>query len=123
MTVAMVYVFLQSMRSGLVTRFMGSIGIALGATVIFLPPIIVFSAILWTGVFGYLGLMFIGRTPRGRPPAWDAGEAIPWPRRGEEMVAGGDAIEGDATEVRDDTASDSGPKPAPPQKRKRKSRG
>jgi hypothetical protein len=94
---------------------------ALGASMILILPIAVLAMLAWTG---FLGLTFVGKVPGGRPPAWDAGKAIPWPRPGEQVVEdGGDAIEGDATEVRDDTSSDSGPRPAAPQKRKRKSRG
>jgi hypothetical protein len=26
-----------------------------------------------------VGIMFIGKWPNGQPPAWDAGEARPWP--------------------------------------------
>jgi hypothetical protein len=121
LVVMMVYVPLQSLRTGLVTRFMGSLGMALGASMILILPIAVLAMLAWTG---FLGLTFVGKVPGGRPPAWDAGKAIPWPRPGEQVIedGGGDAIEGDATEVRDDTSTDSGPRPAPPQKRKRKSR-
>jgi hypothetical protein len=124
-TIAMVYVCLQALRTGLLTRFTGSLGIALGAAVIFIPPIILFSAILWSGFLVYIGLVFLGRVRRGRPPAWDAGQAIPWPRPGEQPIEsgdGGDAIDGDATEVGDDQARDSESGPSTPQKRKRKSR-
>ena len=80
MIVAMVYVPLQALRAGLLTRFFGTLGMALGVSLILLPPAPVLLA-LW---FGYLGLLFVGRVPGGRPPAWEAGEAIPWPRPGEE---------------------------------------
>ena len=120
--VMMVYVPLQSLRTGLVTRFMGSLGMALGASMILILPIAVLAMLAWTG---FLGLTFVGKVPGGRPPAWDAGKAIPWPRPGEQVIedGDGDAIEGDASEVRDDTSGDSGSRAAPPQKRKRKSRG
>jgi hypothetical protein len=36
--------------------------------------------------FIYLGLLCIGRLPGGRPPAWEAGEAIPWPSPGEKAA-------------------------------------
>jgi hypothetical protein len=38
--------------------------------------------VLW---FAALGLMFIGVWPRPLPPAWAAGEAVPWPRPGEDI--------------------------------------
>jgi hypothetical protein len=99
MIVAMVYVPLQAMRAGLLTRFFGTLGMALGVSLILLPPAPVLLA-LW---FGYLGLLVVDRVPGGRPPSWEAGEAIPWPKPGEEpspaSEPSGEAIEGQATEV------------------------
>lgn len=75
--VAMAYTSLQAMKAGLLTRFWGSLGSALGVV-----SILFFQfALLW---FIYLGLMVVGWVPGGRPPAWAAGRAIPWPRPGEE---------------------------------------
>jgi hypothetical protein len=100
LVVMMVYVPLQSLRAGLLTRMAGSLGIALGAAALILPYAMI-GVVLW---IGYIGLLFVGRVPGGRPPAWAAGEAIPWPRPGEAPTASGeqpspDAIEGSATEV------------------------
>ncbi|MGH2951144.1 MAG: hypothetical protein ACRDKX_03770 [Solirubrobacterales bacterium] len=82
MVVAMVYVPLQAMRVGLVTRFFGTLGMALGAALIFIVPAVsLLTIVLW---FLFLGLIILDRAPGGRPPAWAAGEAIPWPRPGEE---------------------------------------
>jgi hypothetical protein len=121
LVVMMIYVPLQALRTGLVTRFLGSLGMALGASMILILPIAILAMLAWTG---YLGLTFVGRAPGGRPPAWAAGKAIPWPRPGEQVIddAKGDAIEGDATEVDGKPSSDSGSTATPPQKRKRKSR-
>jgi hypothetical protein len=84
--VAMVYTCLYAMRVGLLPRFWGSLGIALGAV-----SFIFFQfAMLW---FVYLGLLLTGRIPGGKPPAWESGEAIPWPSPGEKAAAdlgGGD---------------------------------
>jgi hypothetical protein len=117
--VMMVYVPLQSMRAGLLTRMVGSLGIALGAATLILPYAML-GVLLWVG---YLGLLFVGRVPGGRPPAWEAGEAIPWPRPGEEQASPegpGDAVEGEATEV---PGPDGGGEPAKqPQRQKRKRR-
>jgi hypothetical protein len=76
--IAMFYTALHAMRTGLLTRFWGSLGLALGA-VSFLPPFRPF-VLLW---FIYLGLLFTGWLPGGRPPAWASGEAEPWPTPGE----------------------------------------
>jgi ABC-type multidrug transport system fused ATPase/permease subunit len=78
--VAMVYTSLYAMRTGLLTRFWGSLGMALGAV-----SFIFFQfALLW---FVYLGLLLIGRVPGGRPPAWASGEPEPWPTPGEKAAA------------------------------------
>ncbi len=78
--VAMVYTCLYAMRVGLLPRFWGSLGMALGAV-----SFIFFQfALLW---FVYLAFLLIGRVPGGRPPAWESGEAIPWPSPGEKAAA------------------------------------
>ena len=58
----MVYTCLHAMRTGLLTRFWGSLGMALGAV-----SFIFFQfALLW---FVYLGLLLLGRVPAAaRPP-------------------------------------------------------
>jgi hypothetical protein len=83
MLVAMIYVPLQAMRVGLLTRFFGTLGMALGAGLLFIAPAISLLTIsIW---FLWLGLMFIDKIPGGpRPPAWEAGVAIPWLRPGDE---------------------------------------
>ena len=103
LVIAMIYTLLWAVRTGLVTRFFGTLGMALGASLILPPlaPLIVPILLAW---FMYFGVMLAGRAPRGRPPAWDAGEAIPWPAPGSEPLAaagagGGEVVEGDATEI------------------------
>jgi hypothetical protein len=77
--VAMVYTCLYAMRVGLLPRFWGSLGMALGAV-----SFIFFQfALLW---FVYLAFLLIGRVPGGKPPAWESGEAIPWPTPGEKAA-------------------------------------
>jgi hypothetical protein len=124
--IGMVYISLQALRAGLLTRFMGSLGIALGAAVLLIPPVVFFAAIIWAFFLGYLGLLFLGRLPAGRPPAWETGEAIPWQRPGDEPPPerSSDVIEGDATEADadDQEAGGSARSAAPRQKRKRKRR-
>jgi hypothetical protein len=77
---ALVYTCLHAMRVGLLTRFWGSLGMALGVGSVF--GLILF-ALFW---FLYLGLLIAGRVLGGRPPAWAAGEAIPWPTPGEKAA-------------------------------------
>jgi hypothetical protein len=69
------------MRAGLLTRFWGSLGMALGVAALLL---LVQFTMIW---FIYFGLLLIGKIPGGRPPAWAAGEAIPWPTPGEKAAA------------------------------------
>jgi hypothetical protein len=94
--VAMFYTSLHAMRTGLLTRFWGSLGLALGA-VSFFPPLRPF-VLLW---FVYLGVMLTGRVPGGRPPAWESGEAMPWPKPGEEAATalGGEGAEPEPDET------------------------
>lgn len=79
--VALFYTCLWAMRLGLLTRFWGSLGMALGIAMLIGFVIL---AIVW---FLYLGLLYLGKLPNGKPPAWEAGEAIPWPTPGEKAAA------------------------------------
>jgi hypothetical protein len=107
--VAMVYTCLHAMRVGLLSRFWGSLGMALGAV-----SFIFFQfALLW---FVYLGILLIGRLPGGRPPAWAAGEAIPWPSPGEKAAKELGGGEGEPPE------GGNGADPEPAERRKRKQR-
>jgi hypothetical protein len=78
----MIYTNLWSMRLGLVTRFWGALGMAFGLFLIIplFPPVP--GLVLW---FAVLGLMFLGLWPRPLPPAWAAGEAVPWQRGGDDL--------------------------------------
>ena len=69
---------LQAMRVGLLTRFMGVLGIIVG--VLFVVPQlegqVPFVKIFWLAA---LGVLFLHRWPGAMPPAWVTGEAQPWP--------------------------------------------
>ena len=67
------------MRTGLLTPLLGLAGD--GAGVAFLLGPLFLVALVW---FVYFGLLCSGSSPGGRPPAWAAGEAIPWPTPGRE---------------------------------------
>jgi hypothetical protein len=100
LAVALIYSCLWAMRVGLLTRFWGSLGMALGVAALLL--LVQFCLIF----FIYFGLLLIGKVPGGRPPAWAAGEAIPWPTPGERMAK--------QLEPRDGGGSDPGPDPDGP---------
>lgn len=78
----MIYTNLWAMRTGLLSRFWGALGMAFGLFLVIplFPPIP--GLVLW---FAAIGLMFLGRWPRPLPPAWAAGEAVPWQRRGDDL--------------------------------------
>jgi hypothetical protein len=77
---AFLYVMLplRAMRAGLLSRFMGILGVIVGALLV-LPLIPGGQAVIqlfWLGAFAAL---ILGNWPNGRGPAWDSGEAEPWP--------------------------------------------
>lgn len=124
LVVAMVYTSLQAMRVGLVSRFFGTLGMALGgALVVIAPQLSLLAIAIW---MGWLGFIYLDRVPRGRPPAWVAGEAIPWPKPGEQVPEpGADVIEGDATEAfaASEDSADNAARRQRARKKKRKRRG
>ena len=70
---------LSAMRAGLVSRFMGILGIIVGALIVLplLPQGVPIVQVFW---LGGLAILFLGVWPGGgRGPAWETGEATPWP--------------------------------------------
>lgn len=80
---------LDAMRIGLLTRFMGVLGIALGPALVLGFGLLILP--LWLVA---LGVLFLGRWPRGMPPAWVTGRAEPW-------QSGGGAAPSEALPQRD----------------------
>jgi hypothetical protein len=136
----MIYTNLWSMRTGLVSRFWGALGMAFGLFLILplFPPVP--GLVLW---FAALGLMFLGLWPRPLPPAWAAGEAVPWQRPGDDTGPSpseqgpSGTVEGSGREVSEQPLPESGEQdgesdapPEPPygetqgqRRKKRKRRG
>ena len=126
LALAIVMISINAMRVGLLTRFLGYLGVISGALFVlaFVPIPIV--QVYWLGA---LAMLFAGRSPSGTPPAWQSGEAMPWPstaemreqrvRDAEARRSGDDVVEGEPAE--DDVLPDLGPSPAT-SKRKRKKR-
>jgi hypothetical protein len=76
LAVGFVFVSLNAMRAGLLTRFMGVLGCILGVlAVIPIGPL----PIIQTFWLGALAALFLGQWPKGMPPAWASGTEIPWP--------------------------------------------
>ncbi|MFL5970672.1 MAG: hypothetical protein ACJ74L_13840, partial [Gaiellaceae bacterium] len=71
---------LNAMRAGLLSRFMGILGIFVGVLLV-IPLGVQILQLFW---FAALGLLFLNRWPGGRGPAWQTGEAIPWPGAAEQ---------------------------------------
>ena len=121
LAIAYVYISVNALRVGVLSRFMGIVGVIIGVLYvlpIFSGPLVV--QLFWLTAIGFL---FLGKWPGGRGPAWESGEAVPWPsaaeRRG--LVA---PEEQEATEP----SGEPEPEPEPaaeqpkPRKRKRKRR-
>jgi small-conductance mechanosensitive channel len=83
---AFVLLGMNAMRAGLLSRFMGYLGIAIGVLTVLavFGPIGVVIEIFWLGA---LGLIYLDRWPSGRGPAWEEVEAIPWPSAMEQRAA------------------------------------
>jgi hypothetical protein len=71
-----------AMRAGLLTRWMGILGIFSGVLV-FLPIGGATLEIVPAFWMVAMGILYLGRWPNGDPPAWAAGEARPWPSQAE----------------------------------------
>jgi hypothetical protein len=80
-TVGVAFLFvmlpLRARRIGLVSPFMGVLGAIAGALVVL--PFAGISPVIQAFWLGAMGLLFLGRWPGGRGPAWETGEAEPWP--------------------------------------------
>lgn len=126
--IVLFYCGLWAMRTGLLSRFWASFGMVSGVAFL-LGPLFVLS-LLW---FLYFALVVIDRVPGGRPPAWAAGEAIPWPTPGEaaaKELAGTEPPDGEQAQSipepdipQEGETSDPPGETGPPRKRKRRNSG
>ncbi|MTD44952.1 hypothetical protein GKE82_11790 [Conexibacter sp. W3-3-2] len=94
---AFVLVALNAMRAGLLTRFMGTLGIIVG--VLFVIPIggqLPVVQAFWLVALGFLFMQLW--TAGGVPPAWQSGRAEPWPTQQELREARERAKAGAASE-------------------------
>lgn len=122
LALSFVLVSLNAMRAGLLSRFMGALGMIVGGLLILplLPGGQSTVQIFWLAA---LGVLFLGRWPNGRGPAWEAGEAVPWPSAAElrgEVPGAGPAP--DEAEDDDPAAQEDAPPPRRSRKRKKKAR-
>ena len=106
---------LRARRAGLLSPFMSILGVIAGVLFV-LPLIPAMPVILQAFWLGALGALFLGNWPGGRGPAWETGDADPWPTAAERRgLAPGGPGEPDAKPE---------PEPVPerPSSRKRRSK-
>lgn len=120
--VAMIVIVVNAIRTGLVTRWLGVVGVISGI-LIFLPIGGATLEVIPAFFLVAIGILYVGKWPNGTPPAWESGEARPWPSRAQmREEAGGGARPALAT-----GSGDVAPAPAKPAggatQRKRRKRG
>lgn len=89
---AIVMIALNAMRCGLLTRFMGYVGIFVGVFLI-LPILGGTNIVIQSFWLVALAFLLAGRWPSGVPPAWEDGEAHPWPSMAAQRQAAAEAHE------------------------------
>jgi hypothetical protein len=82
LVVGMVNVMLNSLRTGLLPRWIAFLGM-FSALLILLPNVGATLQLIPAFWLVMMGMLLSGRWPGGDPPAWEAGEARPWPSRAE----------------------------------------
>jgi hypothetical protein len=81
---------LGAMRVGLLTRFMGVLGVLLGPLIVLMPSLIVDPMLaFWLAAMGTVFLRL-----RPVPPAWTVGEAVPWPTLDDKPAAAANQASG-----------------------------
>jgi hypothetical protein len=110
---------LRARRVGLLTQFLGILGAVCGALIVL--PLAGVSFIVQGFWLGALGVLFLGRWPGGRGPAWETGEAEPWPSAAQRRAElRGPASPDDAAEPPDAAPAEPEPLPERPPSRKRR---
>lgn len=123
---ALVMISINALRVGLVSRFLGYLGV-ISAALFILPLVpIPIVQVYWLGA---LAALFAGRSPGGTPPAWRSGQAEPWPSPADMRDARVRAAEarrgsgqGGATDAPDTPSAGLTASSGAPSKRKRKRR-
>ena len=82
----MIGTMVGAMRVGLLTRWVGVLGIFTGV-LIFLPIGGATLEVVPAFWMVAMGMLYAERWPNGDPPAWTSGEARPWPTRADQRVA------------------------------------
>jgi hypothetical protein len=126
LTVGLISANLGAMRAGLLTRWLGVVGI-FAALLIFLPiggETLTLIPAFWLAA---MGLLYMGRWPGEEPPAWEAGEARPWPTQAEMRAARQAGVSDDPAAIENGSAAGAtaglAPSAGGKRRRKRGSRG
>ena len=113
---AIAMISLNAMRVGLLTRFMGVLGVIVGVAVAPILPIDQ-QGIIRVFWLAALGMLFLGRLPSGTPKAWATGEPEPWPTqqqlREQRAAARAEQDPGSETPTRRGGAAAATPTPPP----------
>jgi hypothetical protein len=118
---SLVLVSLNAMRAGVLSRFLGIIGIIVGVLYVipvFGGPLIV--QIFWLGA---LGAVFLGYWPGGRGEAWETGTAVHWPSAAErrrEALGAQAASDVEEEEAEPEPDADEPERPAPRRRKRRR---
>ncbi len=121
-TVAVAFLFvmlpLRARRVGLMSPFMGILGVICGVLLVLplIPGVPVIIQAFWLGA---VGLLILGRWPGGRGEAWETGEEVPWPTPAQRR---GLAPPPDAAPAPEPDGAEPEPAPKRPSSRKRKRR-
>jgi hypothetical protein len=123
LALAIILVALNAMRTGLLTRFFGVLGILTGVLTVF--------QVDQPGIVRAFWLIGVGLLIGGRlsvPPAWQTGRAEPWPTQ-QQLREQREAAHGDregrvtrADEESDGDPAEAGPKPAAARKKRKRRR-
>ncbi|MBA3422364.1 MAG: hypothetical protein H0U12_10845 [Thermoleophilaceae bacterium] len=115
---AMVFICLNALRTGLLSRFMGGLGVGIGillAVPLIGKPLVPLLFLFWLSA---LAALLLDRWPGGRGPAWETGQATPWPTMAEQnaelerrrgALDRGRKPEGTTEEDREEYAGSDGP--------------
>ena len=108
---AIAIISLNAMRVGLLSRFMGVMGVIVGVAVAPILPIDQ-QGIIRVFWLAALGVLFLGRW-RNTPRAWATGEAEPWPTQ-QQLREARDAARAEREPDAPRSGARSAPKPPPP---------
>jgi len=113
LAIGMIGLMINALRVGLLVRWMAFLGMFTGLLIVLpiggaeLQVVPAFWMVM-------MGVLYAGKWPNGDPPAWQAGEARPWPSRAPAQRGGGAPQPATATAAADGSAgAEPAPAPAP----------